>query len=343
MIYKWFCSYLKDRSQQTRFGSSISTLLSIFIGISQGSVLSCILFIIFINDIVNVIQHSQIKLFADDMLIYITCKASEMQTSIDLLNDDLSRIFEWLCYSKLALNISKTKAMLITNNKSLVLSHPIYLNSQEIEVVSEFKYLGIIVDRNLSFTQHFESILKKLNSKFYVLKRSEQKLNYESKKLYVSSLVMSHFNYCASILFLLSDSQIDDMQKVINRYARLILKAEYLTPRIEMLEKLNWLSVKQTIYLNTILFIHRIAIGLSPLYLQQHMTKASECHQYPTRRNEEYQLKHLIKASSQNSLFYKGIKLYNEFMNFKKSLSIDITLSTKSLAIQFLKINYQLD
>ena len=342
-VINWFTSYLSDRCQQTRFGTAISGLLSILIGVSQGSVLSCILFIIFINDIVNVVRHTKIKLFADDMLIYITCKPSELEATVAMLNDDLKRIYEWLCYSKLALNVSKSKAMLISSNKSHILSHPIYLNEQEIEVVSEFKYLGIIIDSNMSFAQHFESVLKKLNSKFYVLKRSEHKLNFESKKLYVSSLVMPHFNYCASVLFLLCDSQIGDFQKVMNRYARLLLKAEYLTPRVEMLQKLNWLSVKQTIYLNTILYIHRIAIGLSPIYLQQHMTKTKECHQYPTRRNDEYQLKNYTKASSQNSLFYKGLKLYNEFTRYRKSKSNGTTLSTRLVAIEFVTLNYPLD
>lgn len=342
-VISWFTSYLTERCQQTRFGSAISDLLSILIGVSQGSVLSCILFIIFINDVVNVVQHTKIKLFADDTLIYIACKANELEATIALLNYDLKLIYEWLCYSKLALNVNKSKAMLISSNKSLVLSHPIYLNEQAIEIVSEFKYLGIIVDSNMLFIQHFESVLKKLNSKFYVLKRSEHKLNFESKKLYVSSLVMPHFNYCASVLFLLNDTQINDFQKVMNRYARLMLKADYLTPRIEMLQKLNWLSVKQTIYLNTILFIHRIAIGLSPIYLQQHMIKTSSCHQYPTRRNDEYQLKNYTKASSQNSIFYKGLKLYNEFTRYKKAKSNGTTLSTKSLAIEFVKLNYPLD
>ena len=127
------------------------------------------------------------------------------------------------------------------------------------------------------------------------------------------------------------------------RYARLLLKAEYLTPRVEMLQKLNWLSVKQTIYLNTILYIHRIAIGLSPIYLQQHMTKTKECHQYPTRRNDEYQLKNYTKASSQNSLFYKGLKLYNEFTRYRKSKSNGTTLSARSVAIEFVTLNYPLD
>ena len=340
-VIAWFDSYLSSRYQQTRFDSAVSELLQVFIGISQGSVLSCILFIIFINDIVNVVQHSKIKLFADDTLIYITCKPNELNTSIDLLNHDLSRIFEWLCYSKLTLNVSKSKAMLIASNKSLFMPRSIFINEQEVEQVTEFKYLGIIVDSNLSFAKHAEYTLKKLNAKFYVLKRAEKKLNFESKKLYVSSLVMSHFNYCASVLFLLSDSQLSEFQKVMNRFARLILKTDFLTPRVEMLNKLNWLSVKQTIYINTILFIHRIAIGLSPIYLEEHMKKTSERHHYPTRRNDEYQLKNYIKASSQNNIFFNGIKIYNDFINFKKSKT-NSQISTKSIAIEYVKLNYPL-
>jgi hypothetical protein len=154
---------------------------------------------------------------------------------------------------------------------------------------------------------------------------------------------MSHFNYCATVLFLLNDSQLNEIQKVMNRFARLILKADFVTPRVEMLDKLKWLSVKQTVYLNTILFIHRIAIGISPAYLQQHMTKTSEHHKYPTRRNDEYRLKNYTKALSQNSLFYKGLKIYNEFINFKKSKSTDTKLSTKTLAIEYVTLNYSLE
>lgn len=232
--------------------------------------------------------------------------------------------------------------MLITSNKSLVMPRLVYINEQEIDIVTEFKYLGVIIDSNLSFANNAQSVIKKLNSKFYVLKRTEQKLNFESKKLYVSSLVMPHLNYCATILFLLNDSQLNEIQKVMNRYARLILKAEYQTPRVIMLDKLKWLSVKQTVYLNTILFIHRIAIGISPAYLQQHMTKTAEYHKYPTRRNDEYKLKNYFKSTSQNCLFYNGLKLYNDFIQFKKSKSIDTTLSLKNLAIEYVTINYPL-
>ena len=342
-VIAWFKSYFSERYQQTRFGIAISDLLPILIGISQGSVLSCALFIIFINDIVNVLQYSKIKLFADDTLIYITCKPNELSSTIDLLNEDLSCINKWLCYSKLSLNVSKSKAMLITNNKSISMPKAIVLNNQEIEVVSDIKYLGVIVDSHLTFDSHFDYILKKLNSKFYVMKRCEHKLNFDSKKLYVSSLVNSHFNYCASILFLLKDTQIDEFQKVLNRFARLILKTGNRTHRIDMLDSLEWLSVKQTIYLNTILFIHRIAIGLSPDYLQHHMTKTSEHHDHETRRNDEYHLKSYKNSSSQNSLFYNGLKIYNSFMNFKKSRRTDINHSTKTLAIEFVKINFPLE
>ena len=341
-VISWFKSYFTNRMQKTRFGDAMSDLLQIFIGTSQGSVLSCALFIIFINDIVNVLQYSKIKLFADDTLIYITCKPDELSATIDLLNEDLSSVFKWLCYSKLSLNVSKSKSMFITCNKTVTIPKPIVINDQEIEVVSEFKYLGIVVDSTLSFTNHFEYIQKKLNAKFFVLKRCEHKLNLDSKKLYVSSLVNAHFHYCASILFLLNDTQISELQKIMNRYARLILKARLITPRVDMLEALNWLSVKQTIYVNTLMFIHRIAIGLSPAYLQQHMTRASELHHHETRHNNEFRLKNYKNATSQNNLFYNGLKIYNEFINFKNSRSTTVRPSTKAIAVDFVKTKFPL-
>jgi len=132
-----------------------------------------------------------------------------------------------------------------------------------------------------------------------------------------------------------------------NRYMRLILNANFRTHRVDMLEKLDWLSVKQLIYFTVIMFIHRLALRNAPSYLLDHIVKVRENHRYPTRRNDEYALKRYTKSTSQNSLFYKGIKLYNEFSDFKMATKINQeknkSQSLKSLIIAFVKANFPLE
>lgn len=214
-------SYLHNILQRTKFNGILSVLLPILLGIPQGSVLSCLLFIIFINDIVNVLEFSRIKLFADDTLIYIECSPDKINETISHLNSDLSKIYDWLCFSKLLLNIAKMKAMIISSKQSVpAQTSYIQINNDPIEFVDSIKYLGVILDKKLSFQDQHSDILKKLNKKFYVFKRCESKLNDESKKIFVQSLIFSHFNYCSTISFLFTETQINDFQKVLNRFMR---------------------------------------------------------------------------------------------------------------------------
>jgi len=151
--------------------------------------------------------------------LYLKCKENDVVDCIDKLNLDLSHIFNWLCFSKLALNVSKTKAMIVTYKANFSIPNAVIINNQAIEFVDNIKYLGVFIDSNLSFSKHYEHVLKKLNSKYYVLKRCANKLNFDTKKLYVSSLVLTHFHYCPSILFLLTEGQLNEFQKVKSIHA----------------------------------------------------------------------------------------------------------------------------
>jgi hypothetical protein len=341
-VLSWFNSYLTNRYQQTKCKDHISTSLPISYGVPQGSVLSCLLFIIFINDLPNVLNFASVNLFADDTLLYLKCNIDDIDNCIETFNSDLTRLFNWLCFSKLALNTSKTKAMILSSRRNFTVTKQLTLNNEPIEFVQSIKYLGVTIDSSLTFFSHYESILRKLNAKYFVFKRCEPKLNFVSKKLYVNSIVMPHLHYCSSILFLFNEGQLNELQKVLNRFMRTILKVDYREHRNDMLNKLDWMSVKQIIYLDVILFVHKIATGNAPAYLQQHMTRISDVHRYPTRKNDGFVLKKYTKATSQNSLFYSGLKLYNEFCEFKKSNDNIVSMGIKMSATNYVKLKFPL-
>lgn len=156
----------------------------------------------------------------------------------------------------------------------------------------------------------------------------------------MQSLVFSHFNYCSSISFLLNDAQIDDFQKVVNRFMRVVLRCDNQTHRQDMLDSFGWLSVKQMLNLNVLLFFHRLVVFESPIYLFFKLKKVASTHRYPTRRGDEYILPSYTKAFSQNSLFYKGLQLFNEFMNYRKEEVKQA--SVKLMATNFVKTRFQL-
>jgi hypothetical protein len=169
--YKWFENYLKNRRQNTKVGNKISTTKNNDIGVPQGSKLGPLLFIIYINDIVNVVKNCKIKLFADDSLLYVEC--DDVNQGLRLINEDLERIYDYLCFNKLALNVKKIKGMIITKKNLENMLNVIHVKNEAIEIVEEIKYLGIIIDNKLNFKSHLEYVMTKMNKKYHMIRRIE--------------------------------------------------------------------------------------------------------------------------------------------------------------------------
>ena len=106
--------YLKNRKQYVKNGDVESTVLDVLIGVPQGSVLGPLLFIIFINDIVNTSSMSA-ALFADDA-VFIT-EEEHVKKLQQSLNNGARNIFNWLIANKLTLNFGKTKYMIFHNKR----------------------------------------------------------------------------------------------------------------------------------------------------------------------------------------------------------------------------------
>ena len=132
----WFRSYLSNRKQFVTIGSKSSEQKPLTCGVPQGSVFGPLLFILYINDFNKASSVLDLHLFADDSNLFYSNK--NLQSIETIVNNELSKIHEWLCANRLSLNASKTK---------YVLFHPaLHLNNKRISETKSIKYLGILID-----------------------------------------------------------------------------------------------------------------------------------------------------------------------------------------------------
>lgn len=159
---QWFKSYLTNRKQITKVNGVKSDETDNEFGVPQGSILGALLFIIYINDMPNILEKCEIVMYADDTLIYAKGDTEEQCT--DNLTHDMNNINNWLKMNKLKLNESKTKIMEINMNCNVIFK----INNETIEKVKQIKYLGFVIDKELKFKQHVEYICKKIGKKNWI-------------------------------------------------------------------------------------------------------------------------------------------------------------------------------
>jgi hypothetical protein len=157
-VVNWIKSLLENRTQRVALDGILSDEVEITSGVPQGSVLGPILFLIYINDIVDNVR-SKVRLFADDTLLYRQITSDE--DSI-ILQNDLKVISTWCEDWQLDLNLKKCVAMNFTRSTNIN-SSQYNISGIPLETVNHNKYLGVTISNSLSFKEHIREIIGKAN------------------------------------------------------------------------------------------------------------------------------------------------------------------------------------
>lgn len=167
-IVQWIRAYLQNRQQYVVINNSSSSVLHVTSGVPQGSVLGPLLFLIYVNDLADVIpENVSVRLFADDCIIFKQIVSPRDHIE---LQQALIAIDNWCEKWGMQLNTQKTVLLRIT--RKLNPSHCCYsLRNNNIAIVSKYKYLGITLTSNLSWSTHISDICTSALRKLWFLKR----------------------------------------------------------------------------------------------------------------------------------------------------------------------------
>lgn len=222
-VVQWISAYLQMRKQFVDVVGHHSDPLPVISGVPQGSVLGPLLFSIFINDLTFCIDKSvSIRLFADDCLLFKDINSTRDQV---VLNESLNAVSSWCDRWEMKLNQEKSLYMRITNKKS---SHQYeyFIGDNYISRTMSFKYLGITISSNLSWSSHIEHVCAAARRKLGMIRHKLKHVPSHVKLLAYNTLIRTKLEYACTVWdpFTKKDIKIlEDVQKqaarfIFNRY-----------------------------------------------------------------------------------------------------------------------------
>ena len=230
-MYDWIKSFLTNRLIQTRYNTSLSSKATQEEGLPQGSSLSCTLFLIFLNDVSDVLKCEK-ALFADDLVFWHTSKSTII--SQRRLQEDLTSLEMYCKYWKLKVNATKTVYTIFTKSHKVAKAKmKLQIDGNQLEKDENPTYLGITLDRQLNLNKHVENTRKKATKRLNLIKQLAS-TTWGADKDTLRTLYLGYtrsvIDYNIALQNTCSPSTKSSLDKVQNQALRLICGGMRSTP-----------------------------------------------------------------------------------------------------------------
>jgi hypothetical protein len=246
---------------------------------------------------------------------------------MNLLNKDLASINEWSKNNFIAVNPSKSQAIIIGNSKLLknlnidTIPKPT-LNGYHIPLNDSVKNIGLSINANLQWSQQVTNICKKVYMSLQNLRRLGYFLPPSLKAQLVKSLIMPHFDYGDIIYQDLSGELTLKLQRAQNAAVRFIFNLRKYDHISESYNKLGWLKLDYRRKLHILSSFYNISRTHTPEYIANEFVSLDSVHNRNTRGCKKLLIPLHRTETLHNSYVITASKLWNSLPdNIKLSVS----------------------
>ena len=277
-------------------------------------------------------NNINLNLYADDTSLTVYANSDVELTK--LLQIYMDKLKYWFDINNLKLNIQKTKILPYFNTK---LTNDITIDNIKIDIVDNYTFLGLYLDTKLSFNIHIDNLNMKLSKIIYLIKRLSY-LNIKNLILLYNSLFLSNLTYGIEIWGNIYNSNLNILNLSQKKIIRIINKKIIDNSKLPLIRlshtsilfyNSNILKLDDLITFRNILIIYN-------LLNNKYVNDITDYFKF--NRNKTKFILPLMKTNRfQNTIFFKGPKLYNLIMfnNILKTNTITHTLKLKKVLKSF--------
>ena len=306
---KWFASYLNNRQQFVSFNGFTSACLQINSGIPQGSILGPLLFILYINDIVNCSKILHFILFADDTNLFLS--SNNIYDLFNTINAELLKLSDWFRANKLSLNVKKTNYILFGRKRCPYdpSNLNLYIDGLIIERVTHSKFLGVIIDEKLNWTHHTSYISIKIARGLGIINKLKYVMPRNILLTLYNTLIYPYLTYCCIIWGNACASILKKLTTLQKRALRTITHSHYRSPSNPIFIDLNVLKISDICKLQSVLFLFKVKHCMLPFSCMHYCTVLQQ-RSYSTRHDSEFSIMYSRTNIRRNCISVCGPKLW---------------------------------
>lgn len=234
-LVRIIASFLQHREFQVKVNEKLSSRQDVPFGVPQGAVLSPALYNIYVSD-APIPNDCMMAFYADDTAII--SGANRWGVNARALRRATQSYHQYYDKWKINLNFGKTQALLVTRRRTRELPYgPFIMGDDEIPWDSEAKYLGLIIDRTLTFKPHIDYVIQKTQNAIrllYPLIHRKSKLSMQNKVIIFKAALRPIYTYACPLFDRIAHTNLKKLQVIQNKILKMIFDLPWRTPTIQL-------------------------------------------------------------------------------------------------------------